>query len=336
MTPSLCRRCILPSTFPGIRFDDEGLCQWCGSGTPVVDFEDIRRKVEAMVRPLLRSAPHYDIVLAFSGGKDSTYTLQYLKETFQARVLALTVDNDFVSDEAYENCLRVTAALGVDHIFFKPNPSAMMEIYRESLVRDFHSRYSMSRATAICNSCISVINTQVMTFASNYDVPIVAGGYVGGQVPTESGFMRRNLDLLEPVRRPFLEKVSKALSPDSFRLFQQRRGTRNEVLMINPLTYLNLSESDILAAIASLGWVKPADTGRASTNCLLNDYAIQAHEKVFQFHPYVFELATLVRRGLLARENALAKLDVHFSERESGEIERKLGLSPRSSAVGDV
>jgi len=25
----LCTRCVLPETFPGIKFDDEGVCNYC-------------------------------------------------------------------------------------------------------------------------------------------------------------------------------------------------------------------------------------------------------------------------------------------------------------------
>ena len=48
----------------------------------------------------------YDCALAYSGGKDSSYTLYVLREIFNLRVLALVFDNGFLSDQAKKNINR--------------------------------------------------------------------------------------------------------------------------------------------------------------------------------------------------------------------------------------
>jgi tRNA(Ile)-lysidine synthase TilS/MesJ len=326
MDAQICRGCVLPGSFPGIRFSAEGLCQYCAGLEAPLDFPAIRADVESLIRDQLGQAPVYDMVLAFSGGKDSSFALRYLRETFPAaRMIAFTVDNGFIAERARQNCLDVTARLGVDHVFFRPAPGAMGEIYRASLASDLHSLAALRRASAVCNSCIQVINTQILNFATGYDIPIVAGGYIGGQVPSRSGHMRQNLALTQSLREAFQARLRHALG-DAARLFEQRGGVREALCVINPMVYLNLAEQAIIAAVAEVGWQAPEDTGPASTNCLLNDFAIHEHRKRHGFHPYVFEIALMVRQGTLGREEALQKLAAPLREQDFALTRARLGL----------
>ena len=61
-----------------------------------------------------KKASTYDVLVAYSGGKDSTYTLDVLVNKYNLRVLALTFDNTFISPRAEENIRNVCGALGAD------------------------------------------------------------------------------------------------------------------------------------------------------------------------------------------------------------------------------
>jgi len=85
-TPALeskiCRGCVLPDTFPGIQFDHSGVCQYCR--TPVSrDDQETKAKYNQRFHTLLatqvQSESSYDVLVAYSGGKDSTFTLDLLK-----------------------------------------------------------------------------------------------------------------------------------------------------------------------------------------------------------------------------------------------------------------
>jgi hypothetical protein len=73
-----------------------------------------------------------------------------------------------------------------------------------------------------------------------------------------------------------------------------------------------------------MGWEKPDDTDPNSTNCLLNALGIKVHKERFQFHPYAFELANLVRSGYMDREVALARLEEEANPRIVDAIKRRL------------
>lgn len=327
MEIQICTRCILPSNFPGISFNSDGVCQYCVNDQDNLDFNSIRDSVEASVRASLGEAPSYDIVLAYSGGKDSTYTLIYLSETFpEARIVAITIDNDFLSEVAWSNCRHVPASLGVDHIIIKPSPIVMKEIFRVSVSEDIYGVASLKRASAICNSCIQVINTQILTFATNYDIPIVMGGYIGGQVPSHTGIMEQKLAITTRMRVGFIERLREIMGPKAVRLFEQKIGSRKLFKIVNPMIYLNPTEQEILSKIKMIGWNKPDDTGGSSTNCMLNDFAIHEHYKKRHYHPYIFEIATMVRKGIMNRDEALKKIDIDLGEAEFTAVREKLGL----------
>ena len=98
----LCCRCVLPETFPGITFDDYGVCNHClrdkSSESEVASKKRIyRERLETLIEDTKGSAPTYDAIMAFSGGKDSSYTLKILRKRHNLRILAFTFDNHFVS-----------------------------------------------------------------------------------------------------------------------------------------------------------------------------------------------------------------------------------------------
>jgi hypothetical protein len=114
--PILCSRCILPTTFPGIRFDGQGICNYCrrDEGALLKSSEkkaQYRLKLDDLVRKTKTLDSGYDVIAAYSGGKDSSYTLKLLRERYDLRILALTLDNHFVSPQAWENIKAITYTL---------------------------------------------------------------------------------------------------------------------------------------------------------------------------------------------------------------------------------
>ena len=323
---SICSRCVLPENYPGIEFDGQGLCNYCQEQEErPVNFGAMRIRAEEIIRQYAGLGASYDIALAFSGGKDSTYTLKYLREQFDARIVAITIDNGFISELARANCLSVTAEIGVDHIMFRPDPRAMMSIYNASLKKDLYSNAALKRASSVCNSCIQVINTQLLNFAANIGIPIVAGGYLGGQIPSQAGFMKQNLAVTSQARKASMKKLEDNFDSNALRLLTLNIGEEHrEIYIINPMAYLNLSEEVILEEIKSLGWVRPPDTGASSTNCLLNDYGIDRHMQKHGFHPYIAEIATMVRRGTISRADGLAKARAPIDTSHFKDVEKQL------------
>ena len=119
-----CTRCVLPETFPGIRFDDAGVCQFCRHAPPperrTAQREQLRARFESFANEV-RTTSGYHCLMSWSGGKDSTYTLWLMRHVYGLRVLAFTFDNAFVSPVAMDNMRGVADKLGVDHVIVRPS-----------------------------------------------------------------------------------------------------------------------------------------------------------------------------------------------------------------------
>jgi len=78
----VCTNCVLPETFPGIRFNEEGVCNICldfkGVGSEQTKKVEYRERFEALIKEYKGSGT-YDVLMCYSGGKDSTQTLTILK-----------------------------------------------------------------------------------------------------------------------------------------------------------------------------------------------------------------------------------------------------------------
>jgi glutamine---fructose-6-phosphate transaminase (isomerizing) len=110
-----CTRCILPETFPFIRFDEHGVCNYCANyrvknaPKPLQAFLDV-------VEPYRSGNGRQDCIVPFSGGRDSTYTLHVVKKVLGLNPLAFTYDWGMVTDLARRNIARVCGRLGVENI----------------------------------------------------------------------------------------------------------------------------------------------------------------------------------------------------------------------------
>ena len=109
-----CTRCILPDTFPMIAFDGRGVCSICREYQPIQ--RQGRDALESLVAPHRRKDGTPDCVVAFSGGRDSSYMLHYVKRELQMNPVAMTYDWGMVTDIARRNQARLTGSMGIEHI----------------------------------------------------------------------------------------------------------------------------------------------------------------------------------------------------------------------------
>jgi hypothetical protein len=114
-----CSRCILPETFPFIRFDTAGVCNYCASYRPrYAGMHPVQTK-QAFIRSLeryRRAGVEPDVLVAFSGGRDSSYGLHLIKQEFGLKPVTFTYDWGMVTDLARRNVARICGQLGIQNI----------------------------------------------------------------------------------------------------------------------------------------------------------------------------------------------------------------------------
>jgi asparagine synthetase B (glutamine-hydrolysing) len=109
-----CTRCILPETYPFVDLDDHGVCAFCRSWKPIT-VKGEQALLDA-VAPYRSKDGSPDVIVAFSGGRDSSYGLHYVKKVLGMNPVAFTYDWGMVTDLARRNQARVCGKLGVEHI----------------------------------------------------------------------------------------------------------------------------------------------------------------------------------------------------------------------------
>jgi len=311
----LCKSCILPSTFPGISFNENGICNHCqrykGEDATVA----LQAKYEKRFLDLLtdrQTKSSYDVIVAYSGGKDSTYTLDVFVNRYNLRVLALTFDNSFISAMALDNIGKVCGSLGVDSLLIKPAPQVVKNIFQTAAKQELFSAKTLERASTICTSCIGMVKGIVLRTAIEKKIPFVGFGWSPGQAPVQASVMRTNPSLIKSTQQTILNPLQKIVGDAVLPYFvTEEQFTHKELFPwnIHPLAFLPYDEEAIVDRISQFGWIKPNDTDPNSSNCTLNAFANQVHRKRYDFHPYVWEIANMVRSGVLSREEGIEKIE---------------------------
>ena len=95
---------------------------------------------------------------------------------------------------------------------------------------------------------------------------------------------------------------------------------------VHPLAFFDYDEEKIKAELEAIGWRLPTNTDTNSTNCLLNAFANQCHLERHRFHPYVWEIANMVRQGVMSRADGIEKIYTPQDPSMVDYARQKLGL----------
>lgn len=95
-----CTTCILPSTFPGIELNNDGLCRYCSGGTAPAPRLLGTDHLTSALKLKAGGSTDSPILVGVSGGRDSCYGLHYLKSVLKLNVVAYTYDWGMVTDLA--------------------------------------------------------------------------------------------------------------------------------------------------------------------------------------------------------------------------------------------
>ncbi len=322
-----CVRCGLGSDYPDVSYDDAGICSVCRT------FEQVRQRALDYFQPMDRlqeilraedGPADFDCIMLFSGGKDSSYALYRLAD-MGLRILALTLDNGFISDGAKANIQRVVEDLGVSHEFVS-TPS-MNDVFVDSLQR--HSN--------VCNGCFKVLYTLATNVALGRNIPFVVTGLSRGQFfetrLTEELFLGNryetdDIDALVVEARKAYHRVDDAVKRRLDTRAFESDDVFDRVRFLDFYRYCDVELEDVLEFLRErAAWIRPEDTGR-STNCLINDVGIYVHQRERGHHNYARPYSWDVRLGHKERDAALEELDDEIDEARVHQILDQLGYTP--------
>jgi hypothetical protein len=246
----------------------------------------------------------YDCMMLYSGGKDSTYVLGQLVD-MGLKVLAFSLDNGYISEEAKNNIRQVTGHLGVDLVF--GTTPHMNAIFADSL-----RQYSN-----VCQGCYKVIYTLSMNLARAKGIKYIFTGLSRGQLfetRLDELFRNRVFDVNQMDKavieaRKLYHRVDDAVNRlldvsifNNDRIFE-------EIQFVDFFRYTDVELDEVYAFLSTrVPWMRPRDTGR-STNCLINEAGIFVHKTERGYHNYALPYSWDVRLGHKTREEALEELN---------------------------
>ena len=106
-----CVRCILPESYPGITFNEQGVCDFC------LTHKEVNYRGEAELMNLVESHRNsdseYDGIVALSGGRDSAFAAYYAVRVLKLRMLAYNYDNGFMPEQTKENVKNIVDLLNI-------------------------------------------------------------------------------------------------------------------------------------------------------------------------------------------------------------------------------
>ena len=163
-----CAACGLPETYETIEFDASGVCNICRQKQfkdASIDWTARKKTFDALIEEH-RGKHEYDCIIPFSGGKDSTFTLNYLVREYKIRPLVVQFNHGFMRPNLLANNERTFKKLGVDVLSFTPNWKVVKRVMLEALVRkgDF------------CWHCHTGIFAYPMHVALKHNTPLVIWG----------------------------------------------------------------------------------------------------------------------------------------------------------------
>jgi N-acetyl sugar amidotransferase len=115
-----CTNCVLDSSEPLIRFDENGICQYCNEyfqkkiiiENDKIYYDDYLKKMISNIKNIGKNNK-YDCIIGLSGGVDSSY-VAHLVIKYKLRPLAVHLDNGWNAEIAVSNIENICNKLNID------------------------------------------------------------------------------------------------------------------------------------------------------------------------------------------------------------------------------
>ncbi len=325
---SLCSKCVLTDVIPGIVLDDAGVCSACRAyemqAASYERYFGTEADLEARLSSLVNSSADYDVLLMYSGGKDSTYVLYCLVD-MGLRVLALTFDNGFIPQACFDNIRGVCGDLGVTSEIVSVPRANMNAVFARDLTEN----------SAVCGGCFRALTARGSEMAIEKRIPVMMTGLSRGQICATKLQPLIAMGLTDPAdMERYLRTMREAYHAkrDAIGTLVQDRALADRdafrrVDFIDFYRYCAATKQDVVDLITARApfWRKPENVGGCSSNCAINDVGIYVHMKEKGFHAYAPPTSWEVRLGHLTRDEALQELDEDIDPRRVQSIMNAIG-----------
>ena len=114
-----------------------------------------------------------------SGGKDSAYLADLLKETYGMRLLGFIIDINYEYPETFENAKTIARKLDLPYVVFRQEPEAMRRYYRFLFTE---KALLQPDGGQVCTFCGRFLIHSACAFARRMGIPLVFSGHNPDQI----------------------------------------------------------------------------------------------------------------------------------------------------------
>ena len=317
-----CANCILPSTYPGIEFDEKGVCSYCHAEMHDRTLHKDKKGKADLDKIILAHKgknPKYDAIVGLSGGKDSTYVAYYLKREYDLKVLGFNYDIGYRSSYAIQNLQSVADKLDMDLITIRPKKAFLMRLFA-------HFLKNRGEFCSVCNNLgyligASFVRSQKLSLGFS---ALAVGGWSkryefqqNVSVTSMQYFFQNLTDELfqDLLAQPFIDnhvvmRFKQLHDPRQAQIGSEGHKQLGEYAMnfIQLPDYIDWNIREIPHILSTeLGWTHPRDMHESHFDCLL--FPIKEHLKFRKYglSQETIKNSVLIREGLMTREEALER-----------------------------
>lgn len=166
----VCKKCVMPNTRPRLTYNADGICaacEWAELKKTKIDWSKRQDELRIFC-DTIHGKQRYDCIVPASGGKDSTYVADKMKNEYGLNVLTVTITPPLETEIIQRN-MKNFLDYGYDNIKVTPNPKIAKEINKYGFVEQ-------GRPLLSWTSCL---NSVMFRMALDYKVPLIMFGEEG-------------------------------------------------------------------------------------------------------------------------------------------------------------
>ncbi|MCP4155661.1 MAG: phosphoadenosine phosphosulfate reductase family protein [bacterium] len=327
----VCEKCVLPETFPGISYNEKGICSECetySAKDEEMEEKNLRFNSEDEVKECLKKykklGGKYDVLVPLSGGVDSCFTLIRIVENFKLKPLVFHSDHGWDDPEATRNVEKLCKELDVDLLIWKNDLKFMRKLFK-------YFNESEEADLSACFVCGNMLYLNGLELADHFGIPLVINGYSKGQAAmmydkekSRELYGKMLEIIMETGDRDFLDKFNKKWERLEKQVIYQNKSDLQKDVDLEKILFIPFfifkfykTHKEELKKICQerFDW-QPIKTSYPSrtTNCdmiWLNSFIDLKRRNYTHYHD---EYSTMIRAGDFTREQALKDLQLNAPE----------------------
>ena len=326
----ICRRCVMDTSDPEIRFDDAGYCNHCSDALDQMDDvwrrgEDGERTFTAKIEEIREHRRgEFDSILGLSGGVDSSY-LAHAAVSRGLKPLVVHIDAGWNSEIAVANVHSLVSKLGLELV---------TQVIPWDEMRDLQLAYLRAGVANQDTPQDHSLFAGLLRLAAKHRVKYVLNGWNFASesiLPPAWGYSARDGKQLRAIHSRFGSKPLKDFPVLTYRRYYIEYLGRRQLKLVQPLNWLAYDPLEARALLErELGW---RDYGGKHTESrwtkFFQHYYLPTY---FGYDKRRAHLSSLIVAGQLKRDEAMVTMehepyDPHEVEIEKDFIARKLGVS---------